>query len=97
MIPGPAFCPHGRLSDGCEDCALLAGMERGYRPQPAHTTQPPAPEHAEHDLYCDQGEGRFVFIAAGDAIPAALAGLPRLPRTPPASPADDQPPAKRRQ
>src|SRR5437868_3496056 len=36
------YCEHGRLADGCEDCALIAGIERGYRPNPI-----PAPKPAQ--------------------------------------------------
>lgn len=96
MLPGPAFCQHGRLADGCEDCALLTAMERGYRPQAADTAQLPKPERAEVDLYCDQGDGRYVLVIAGDVIPPALAHLPRVPRTPPEPhTADDKPPPRR--
>lgn len=98
VIPsGPTLCPHGRLSDGCEDCALLAAMERGYvhphqKPAPA-----PAPERADHDLYCNHGDGRYVLVNAGDVIPPALVHLPRVPRTPaPApEPAGGKPAGKR--
>jgi hypothetical protein len=96
MLPGPAFCKHGRLTDGCEDCALLAAMERGYRPQAADTAQLPKPERAEVDLYCDQGDGRYMLVIAGDVIPPALVHLPRVPRTPPErDTAADKPPPKR--
>lgn len=92
MISGPAFCKHGRLADGCEDCAMVAALERGYvHPHPDQAPPVPAPERAEQDLYCDHGDGRMVFVAAGDPIPTALVQLPRIPR----SPAEDKPTGKR--
>jgi len=95
MIPGPVQCPHGRLTDGCEDCALRSAMERGYvhphqKPAPA-----PPPERSEHDLYLDRGHGRYVLVNRGDVIPSALADLPRVPRAPAQEPAGDKPVRKR--
>lgn len=97
VIPGPAFCKHGRLADSCEDCALLSAMERGYVHPHQKPTPAPEPERAEHDLYCDHGDGRYVLIVAGDVIPPSLVHLPRVPRTPPAHDpvAGDKPPPKR--
>ncbi len=46
---------------------------------------PPEMERAEVDLLIDRadlGPGSATLIAAGDPIPAELAGLPRRPRTP---------------
>ncbi len=91
MLGGPVFCEHGRLSDGCEDCALAAAMERGYvhphqRPAPA-----PEPERAGADLYVDRGEGRYTLVIAGDVIPASLVNLPRVPRDAPARAVGDKP------
>lgn len=97
VIPGPALCPHGRLSDGCEECALVAAMERGYRHPHEKPKPAPEPERAAEDLYLDRGDGRYVLVLKGDVIPPALAELPRVPRTSPAAqdPAGAKPASKR--
>lgn len=68
---GPAFCKHGRLSDGCEGFALLAAIEREY--VHPHPDQPhPDGKRTEQDLYVDRGAG-LVFrgcwwVFAEDAV-----------------------------
>lgn len=99
VLPGPVLCDHGRLSDGCEDCALRSALERGYvhpRTRNHHPHHPP--ETAAHDLYLDRGEGRYVLVNAGDPIPGSMADLPRIPRIPPAAQesAGDKPAARKR-
>ncbi len=80
-MPGHPICTHGRLPDGCEDCAYVAAMERGapVAPRPDRP-EVPEPELADADLYLDQGDGRFTYVRAGDAIPAHLTQLARHPR-----------------
>lgn len=76
------YCEHGRLSDGCEDCALIKAMERGYRPHTLPALTQPEAEVAETDLYLNHHDsGRYTLVRAGDPIPVELTHLPREPRT----------------
>lgn len=81
------YCEHGRLADGCEDCALIKAMERGYQPHTLPALTQTAPDVADHDLYLNHHDsGRYTFIRAGDPIPTELAHLPREQRTNPTDP-----------
>lgn len=86
-MSAPAFCRHGRLSDGCEDCAVLSALERGVAlPTPVPVLVPVVPEVADRDTDVELSEGRSVFVAAGDPFPLELVAGTRHPRRP--EPAD---------
>lgn len=77
------YCEHGRIPDGCEDCAYQAAKERGapVPPQLHPTTPEPAKTvTVEEDTLVDVGAGVSVLVAAGDDVPADLIGKPRHPR-----------------
>jgi hypothetical protein len=81
-VTAPAFCAHGRLGNHCENCAMVAALERGHTlPTPVPSGPVPDPELAAHDLDVELGDGRSVFVAAGDPIPPEHAARPRRRRS----------------
>jgi hypothetical protein len=74
------YCEHGRLSDGCEDCALITGIERGYRPNPVPAPKGAQPELADGDTYLDHGGDTYTYIRSGEPIPSSMTHLPRSPK-----------------
>lgn len=77
------YCEHGRIPDGCEDCAYVEAKKRGAPvPPQLHPTKPkaPSPVTVDEDTLVDVGEGVSVLVAAGDDVPADLTGKSRHPR-----------------
>ena len=79
------YCEHGRLADACEDCTLIAAMERGYRPHTLPTTPRIEPELADGDTYLDHGHNKYTVVKAGNPIPPGLTHLPRSKKPEPAT------------
>ena len=75
------YCPHGRFTDNCEDCAFIRAQERGAPlggPQPLdyRAALPAAapPVLAQDDVVIpDEADpSRGTFVAAGTPVPAEL-------------------------
>lgn len=80
VFVSPLWCPHGRTDEHCEDCRLVAALERGYQPvTPPQPVPAPEPMYAEADLFVDHGGERYTYIAEGHVIPHGIAYLPRVP------------------
>ncbi|WP_158895226.1 hypothetical protein [Amycolatopsis anabasis] len=69
------LCPHNRMPEQCEDCALVQAAERGYRPPEVPQASTPDTVRADTDMYVETGEpDTYVFIRAGESIPRQLEG-----------------------
>jgi hypothetical protein len=69
------------VASGVELAEKGPGFERKVG-EPVERRRPPAPEIADEDTHIvreDLGPDSVTFVAAGDAIPPDLAGLPRRP------------------
>lgn len=97
LFVSPAVCPHLRTREHCEDCRVADASQRGdYVPTPVTAGPAPELELADHDVYLDHGDNRYTYIGKGDAIPRALAALPRVPVQPHPDEQQDKPPPRRR-
>jgi len=89
------ICEHRRTADSCQDCALRRAETHGLaHGVPLVVVEAPERERAEDDLLLEAGDGRSVFVAAGDPIPLDLLDAARQPApyTRPGAP----PPARRK-